>query len=58
MGEKLVCVNTYLIFRGENSVYTYFSGGKSQYILIFPWEKTEYILIFPGGKMSMGKNSM
>ena len=28
MGEKLVCVNTYLVFRGENSVYTHFSGGK------------------------------
>ena len=46
-GEKLVCVNTYLVFRGENSVYANFSGGKSQYILIFPGG-TEY-----GVNMSM-----
>jgi hypothetical protein len=53
-GEKWVCVNTYLVFRGENSVYTNFSGGKSQYILIFPERKLS-IYSFSGGKMSMGE---
>jgi hypothetical protein len=33
-----------IIAGGEISVYTHFSGGK-----------TEYILIFPGRKMSMGE---
>jgi hypothetical protein len=35
----------YSFFRGVISVYTHFSGGK-----------TEHMLIFPGRKMSMGKN--
>jgi hypothetical protein len=52
-GGKWVCVNTYLVFRGENSVYTHFSGGKSQYILIFPGGETEYILM---EKWVWGKN--
>ena len=42
--EKLVCVNTYLVFRGENSVYTQFSGGGG---------KSQYIQIIPGGKLSI-----
>jgi hypothetical protein len=28
LGGKWVCVNTYLVFRGESSVYTPISGGK------------------------------
>ena len=47
-GEKLVCVNTYLDFRGENSVYSHFSGGKSQYILIFPGGKLSIYSFFRG----------
>ena len=44
-GENLVYTHiSPLTFRGERSVYTEFSGGKDQ-----------YILIFPGGKMSRGK---
>ena len=53
MGGKWVCVNTYLNFRGGNSVYTNFSGGK------WVWGKmsiAEYILIFPGGNWVWGKN--
>ena len=46
MGRKWVCVNTYLVFRGENSVYTHFSGVESQ-----------YILIFPGGKLSIHRHT-
>jgi hypothetical protein len=34
-------------------VDTWISGGKIQYILIFPWGKSQYILIFPGGKLSI-----
>jgi hypothetical protein len=45
--EKWVCVNTYLVFRGENSVYTHFSGGNLS-IYSFFRGNTEY-----GGKMSM-----
>ena len=54
---KWVCVNTYLVFRGENSVYTHFSEGKSQYILIFPGG-TEYMLIFQGGKLVCNTGSL
>ena len=43
MGEKLVCVNTYLIFRGEIQYMLIFPGGNeyggkmsiAEYILIF-----------------------
>jgi hypothetical protein len=36
---------------GKNSVYTNFSGGKSQYILIFPGEGVNWVYThFPGGK--------
>ena len=52
-GEKWVCVNTYLDFRGEISVYTHFSGGEISVYTHFSGGKTEYILIFPGRKMSM-----
>ena len=51
-GKKGVCANTNLVFRGENLVYTHFSGGKSQYILIFRG-KSQYILIFPGVNLSI-----
>ena len=43
MGEKLVYVYAYQIFR----------GGKTGYIPIFPRRKIWYILDFPGGNMSI-----
>jgi hypothetical protein len=46
-----------LVFRVENSVYTHFSEGKSQYILIFPGG-TEYMLIFQGGKLVCNTGSL
>ena len=53
MGEKLVCVNTYLIFRGENEDILIFPGGE------WVWGKNEHSWVythFSGGKLSMGKN--
>ena len=55
-GEKWVCVNTYLDFRGGNSVYTHFFGGKSRYILIFPGGKLSIYSFFRGEKWVWGKN--
>jgi hypothetical protein len=49
--------NPIKIGEGKNEyvlTHTWFSGGKIQYILIFPGGKSQYILIFPGRKMSMG----
>jgi hypothetical protein len=49
-------VLTHTWFSGGKIQYILiFPGGKSQYILIFPGGKTQYILIFPGRKMSMGE---
>jgi hypothetical protein len=48
-------------FRGENSIYTYFSGGVGggeggiSVYTNFSGGKTEYMLICPGRKMSMGE---
>ena len=56
MGGKWVCVNTYLVFRGKNSVYTHCSGGKSQYILIFPGGKQSIYSFFRGENVYGGKN--
>jgi hypothetical protein len=54
--KKWVCVSTYLVFRGENSVYTHFSGGGEISVYThFSGGKTEYILIFPWKQMSIGK---
>ena len=44
MGEKLVCVYAYQIFR----------GGNTGYIPIFPRGKIWYIIDLPGGNSSMG----
>ena len=46
-------------FRGGNSVYTHFSGGKSRYILIFPGGKLSIYSLYSffwGEKWVWGKN--
>jgi hypothetical protein len=48
--------NPIKIGEGKNEyvlTHTWISGGKIQYILIFPGGKSQYILIFPGGKLSI-----
>ena len=55
MGGKLVCVNTYLVFRGENSVYTNFSEGEMSVYTHFSGGKLSIYSFFRGENEYGGK---